>query len=57
MLTMGVFAGILVIMALAIRSFDLDFGMLLVHGLLLSGLVGGAAVWLRSVAARWRAAS
>lgn len=52
MLTMAIFGGILVIIALAIRALGIEFGSLLVLALLLIGMVGGAAVWLRGVARR-----
>lgn len=50
MLTMTLFAGILVIMALAVRHLFQDVGSLLLLAVLLIGLVAGAAFWLRRVA-------
>lgn len=52
MLTMTLFAGILAIMALAIRHLFQGFGSLLLLAALLVGLVGAAAFWLRDVARR-----
>lgn len=55
MLTIAMFGGILVIMALAIRYLFADFGSSLFLALLLIGLVAGAAVWLRTISERWQA--
>jgi uncharacterized membrane protein len=55
MLTVAMFGGILVIMALAIRYLFADFGSTLLLALLLIGLVAGAAVWLRTISQRWQA--
>lgn len=55
MLTIAMFGGILVIMALAIRYLFADFGSTLFLALLLTGLVAGAAVWLRTISQRWQA--
>ncbi len=57
MLTMSLFAGILVIMALAVRHLFRDFGSLLFLAALLIGLVAGAAFWLRRVSQRAEAAA
>lgn len=51
MLTMALFGGILVIMAVAIRFVFTGFASLLLLALMLVALVGGAAAWLRKVAA------
>ncbi|MDZ7645454.1 MAG: DUF2157 domain-containing protein [Woeseiaceae bacterium] len=56
MLTMAMFGGILVIMALAIRHAFEGYGSPLLLAALLIGLVGGAAFWLRAIAQRARAA-
>jgi hypothetical protein len=57
MLTIAMFGGILVIMALAIRYLFADFGSTLFLALLLIALVAGAAVWLRMISQRWQAAA
>lgn len=57
MLTLGLFAGILVIMSLVIRFMSLDFSSLLFLALLLIGLVGGAAAWLKDIVRRTGAAA
>lgn len=54
MLTIAMFGGILVIMALAIRYLFADFGSTLFLALLLIALVAGAAVWLRTISQRWQ---
>lgn len=57
MLTAGVFAAILVVMGFAIRHILVDLGSLLALALLLIGLVGTAAWWLKQVAQRWEASA
>ncbi len=57
MLTMAMFGGILVIMSLAIRYNLILLGGVLLLALLLISLVAGAALWLRTVAERWQAAT
>ena len=54
MLTIAMFAGILLIMSFAIRYLFADFGSTLFLALLLIGLVAGAAWWLRTISQRWR---
>lgn len=57
MLTMVMFGGVLVVMALAIEYVFADVGSLLLLALLLIGLVAGAAAWLRAIARRRVAAA
>lgn len=57
MLTVALFSGILVIMALAARFVFENIDSLLLLALLLIGLVAGAAVWLKSISRRWEAAA
>ena len=52
-LTIGMFAAIMVIMSLAVRLMFRDFGSALVLAILLIGLVAGAAYWLREISRRW----
>lgn len=54
-LTVCLFAAIMVCMSLAVRTMLRDVGSLLFLAILLIGLVAAAAYWLRDIAKRWEA--